>query len=1057
MSHTQTAPVTANRFATRPATRPAVRTAMRSLLAIAIAFATVGVVQTQESEAKPKNAPEKNSPSKVVPSQDRPASPQAQAAAQTFEADLEQARKAGAAEMFGPGWNALALESAQAANEAAKQGNAARAIQLWDLARSQIWFPNPLMPKGVARILGDPRLRVPDLVTSLAVDPKSKLLAAGLRDGTVLVWEMPSARLRFRFEGLTEDVLALTFHPTEAILCAGGKNRDILVWSLSDGKVVQKFNGHGEPVSTLAYSPDGKTLAAAGADRKIRLHKNGKEEAVKEFGGPSLLIHQIAFSPDGKWIGAASADCKAWVFRADTGEQVQDSLLFAGGNAYGVAFFQDGNSTHLAVAGSNPNQIKIIDAATAAEIRNLEAFPKPVQALQISANHKLLLAGSQDGTIRLIDPKTGQTLRNQQVDDGFRAIALAGDASWFALAGSDSTLTIKELDHQTTGRTASAGVGEIWAMALWRNHRSVAAAGSKAKLSSFDIATLETNQAIDLPGGPVSAMAGSADGRLLAVGLANGSISLLGENGELLRTGVAHAGAVTALSWNAGGTRLISASTDGQIKAWDPAALKEIRSWNFSNVMPICLSYDPVGNRVAAGFGDGLIRMIPLEGEAPAQLLGGHQGAVTGVAFDPSGNRLASCGNDQRAILWQLGAGTPVSIQLAGAKAPLSAIAFAPNGSMVAAAGADRIIRVWDTPPIDGSSFRLERLSFRGHTKWITTLAFHPSGNLLFSGSVDGEIRSWDIILRQEGPLFAGHVREVRAVAWHPESKWIATSGADGFCLLWDLSGKSPIPKRLFAGPEPINSMTWLGDTKRLAIALQNRTINVIDAEKGEVSYTDIDSRSPVEIPVLGYFKSGNDPFSVLAWVPPIILEKIPTQAGKRKESIPIKDPALGTVKCLALSPEGDIMAAGGDDGNIRFWDTQTAQKLPGGELPAQNEPVADIALSQGRKFLACSDLGGRATIWKLETREKIKQLPAPGKGLAGMAMKPNGTRLLVASADNRLSLFDMATGNEIKSWDFRDSMGENKKRIRSICFAPNENKAALGLTDGLILILDTP
>jgi len=975
----------------------------------------------------------------------------------SFEAELSEAEKAGSARIFGPGWSTQALTNADQAKLAQKSGNFVRANQLWDLARSQLWFPNALIPKDVNRALGDPRFRVPDLVTSMAVHPGSGLLAAGLRDGTVLVWEMPSGRLRHRLTGLTEDVLALAFHPTDPLLFAGGKHREVLGWSLKDGTVVRRLGGHSEQINTLVFTGDGSVLASAGADLKIRLYKSGKDEPSLEITGPSLMIHQVAFSPDGKLIAAASADCKAWVFQAESGDRLSSTLLFPQGNAFGVAFFQQGMKVHLAVGGANPNQIKVIDPANGTEIRNFEPFPRAIQTLQMSPQGQLLLAGSQDGTVRLIDPKTGQTLRNQLLDDGFRNLALAGDASWFAIASNDSLVAIRDLDHLTSGKQIPAEIGEIWSMAFWKGNRAVVAGGSRPKLAAFDLGTMASIGSVETPSAPISAVASSRDGQKLAVGLASGAILLIADNGTVQKTLSAHQGTITSLTWSSEGSRLASASTDGSVKWWDPDQGKELQSWSFPLTMALSLSLNQSNDTLAAGFGDGVIRLFRLGANSVPKTLGGHQGAVTGVAFDPTGARLASCGNDQRAILWTLSEKGATSIQLVGSKAPLSAIAFAPQGTLVAAAGADRVIRVWDTNKTEASGSRLERMSFRGHTDWVTWLGFHPSGSQLLSGSVDGQVRTWDIILVKETRVPVGHVREVRALAWHPKAPLLVSAGADGTCLLWDLESNSTLPKKLYGSPEAINSITWLGETRQVAFALQTRSILTVNAENGELIHTETDSRPSTEIPVLGYWQPKDGPMNAIAWIPPITIEIVPTKPGRRKETMAFKDPSLGTVKSLALSPEGDLIAAGGEDGKIRFWETGSLVKLREGDLEALTEPVADIALSQGRKLLAAADAGGRTTLWDLQKRQKLGMAGAPGKGLAALALKPDGSRLLVASIDNRVTLFEGSTGKELKSWDFRDTMGETKKRIRSISFSPAYPRAALGLSDGMILILDTP
>ena len=989
-----------------------------------------------------------------------PKAPSALDFKEAFAKEVAEAKKGGAEKLFGPQWEMTAQKTALAAQ---KSTNPMEYRTLWNQARSQIWFPDPKWPAHLGRVLGDPRLRVTDSPTALAVDGSGKRLAAGLKDGTVLVWEMPSAKPLLRLAGLTNEVQALAFHPSGSRLSGGGKDDLILTWDLEEGKVVDRQAGHAEPINSIAYSPDGTQFAAAGADRKIRIHSPLTRTGPKELSGPALTVHQVAYSPDGKRVAAASADCKAWVFEVATGKTVLEQSLFTGGNAYGICFVAEGKQ--LAVAGANPNQLKLVDAQSGAEVKNLEPFPKAVQILQQTPGGKLILAGSQDGTLRLIDPQTGQTLRTQQYGDPYRAVALGPDATWLVIAGTDMALRTRELEHQSTGQKADAMVGEIWSVAFAQEGNRVLVGGAKNGPTLFNTNGLAQPLPLAKDMGPVSVVANAPDNRAMAVGGVDRKIRLFLPEQPIPQILEGHEGTLTALAFGPGGKILASASTDRTIKIWDVPTGKVVHSLEQAVGMPLALAIIGSGSLLAIGGGDGVIRLFDFSFKNPPRLLGGHQGAVTGLAFDPQGDRLASCGNDQRAILWNLttsAMGQPSSSQvsLSGTKGALSAIAFAPSGQMIAVGGADRIIRIWDTPRDGMTAGKLERLSFRGHTDWVTTLAFHPTANLLLSGSVDGQLRTWDLLYRQDGPAQAGHSREIRALGYDASGKWLASAGSDGDLIVWPVgkSGESnkdlASPIRLLGLTEPINALTWLGTESTVAAVAQNHTLNIVEVPSGKVIRTINDGKSPVEIPILGYSPLGK---TLMAWIPPAGMEKTPIDPTKRIEMMQLQDPALGTVKSLTLAPDGGVMAAGADDGTVRFWQTQTGKRIPEMDLRPQTEAVADLALSRGNTILATSDKAGRVTLWNTAERKKLYTIPSPGQDLAALALKNDGTKVLVASADNRLALFDVVSGKEIRSWDLRQSLGSDKPRIRAMAFSPNQPVVAIGLADGLVWELELP
>ncbi len=977
-----------------------------------------------------------------------------------FAKEMAEAKKGGAEKLFGPQWEVTAQKTALAAQ---KSTNPMEARSLWNQARSQIWFPDPGWPAHLGRVFGDPRLRIPESATALAVDAKGNRLAAGLKDGTVLVWEMPSAKPLLRLAGLGNEVQALAFHPSGIRLSGGGKDDLILTWGLGDGKIVDRQAGHAEPINSIAYHPGGAQFAAAGADRKIRIHTPLTRTGPKELSGPALTIHQIAYSPDGKRIAAASADCKAWVFEVETGKTVLEQALFTGGNAYGICFVAEGKQ--LAVAGANPNQLKLVDAQTGAEVKNLEPFPKAVQFLQQSPGSKFILAGSQDGTLRLIDPQTGQTLRTQHYGDPYRAVALGPDASWLVIAGTDMALRTRELEHRSTGQIANASVGEIWSVAFAHNGNRVLVGGAKNGPILFNTNGLAQPLPLGKDTGPISVVASSPDHRIMAVGGVDRKIRLFHPDQAQPNILEGHDGTITALTFGPNGKFLASSSADRTIKIWDVTTGKLIHSLEQTVGMPLAVAINGAGSLLAIGGGDGVIRLFDFSFKNPPMLLGGHQGAVTGLVFDPQGDRLASCGNDQRAILWNwttspMGQPTSSQVSLSGTKGALSAIAFSPSGQTIAVGGADRIIRLWDTPRDGLTSAKLERLSFRGHTDWVTSLAFHPTANLLLSGSVDGQLRTWDLPDRQDGPVQAGHSREIKALGYDASGKWLASAGADGDLIIWSEGKTSDTTKglippiRLLGLTEPINALTWLGPEPTLAVVTQNQTLSIVEVPSGKLIRSMNGEKPPAEIPLLGYSTVGK---TLMAWIPPASMAKIPFDASKRIEKMQLQDPALGTVRSLTLAPDASLIATGADDGTVRFWQIQTGKRIPELDLRPQTEAIADLALSKGNSILATSDKAGRITLWNTTERKKIHTLPPPGKDLSAFALKSDGTKILVASADNRLSLLDVASGKEIRHWDLRPSFGPDKPRIRAIAFSPNRPVAAIGLSDGLVWELELP
>ncbi len=103
--------------------------------------------------------------------------------------------------------------------------------------------------------------------------------------------------------------------------------------------------------------------------------------------------------------------------------------------------------------------------------------------------------------------------------------------------------------------------------------------------------------------------------------------------------------------------------------------------------------------------------------------LAGHEGVVTGVAFNPEGTVLASSGFDGRAKLWDLDQGLELST-LTNQPLPLEGVDFGPDGRHVVTAGDDGKVNVYVVSIQELMEVARSRLS-RGFTQEECQIYLH--------------------------------------------------------------------------------------------------------------------------------------------------------------------------------------------------------------------------------------------------------------------------------------------------------------------------------------------
>jgi len=139
--------------------------------------------------------------------------------------------------------------------------------------------------------------------------------------------------------------------------------------------------------------------------------------------------------------------------------------------------------------------------------------------------------------------------------------------------------------------------------------------------------------------------------------------------------------------------------------------------------------------RLAAGCGDGNIRVVDVDAAAVVAVLAGHTARVAALAVLSDG-RLASGSLDTRVRVWDVGARTCVAM-LAGQGGEVTSLTALPDGRLASGDGDGRV-RLWDV----GAATCVDVLA--GHTDRVTALAVLPDGRLA-SGSSDGAIRVWTL------------------------------------------------------------------------------------------------------------------------------------------------------------------------------------------------------------------------------------------------------------------------------------------------------------------------
>jgi WD40 repeat protein len=517
-------------------------------------------------------------------------------------------------------------------------------IQLWDVVTGKLLrqldpyhdqvLSLTFSPDGVALVSsgGDHTIRVHDVAMgrellkldgrafhagsfiSVALSSDGKLLAAGLRDKTIAVWDARTGE-RLHHLGASQqwDVRdpfpggLLKFLPDNTTLLMADWHNNVWLWDMVTGGQVLHFRTSGGR-NALAFSRDGKLLATA-PNRRIALWDTttGKELPQRLVHGTQ--IHSLAFRPDGKVLAGGGADSTIHFWDVATGKRKQ---VLDGPTGRVSAVVHSPNGRFL-LLGSLDGKVQVWNASTATVIRQLASHESGVHSLAVTADGKLLGSSGGDGIIRLTELSTGQVLFDLKGHNRYaRCVAFSPDGALLASGGEDGV--IKLWDARTGKRKRELTGHKKW----------------------------------------IEAIVFAPDGRILASAAYDGTVRFWDiESGS--ETGQIAAGEVWSLRFSPDGRSFATVGNlDNGVHLWETATRKERCCFKGHTYPPHAVTFTPDGRTLVSGGQDRTVRLWDIAAGQELCSFRGHQGFISCLSVSPDGNTIASGSADTTTLIWDI-------------------------------------------------------------------------------------------------------------------------------------------------------------------------------------------------------------------------------------------------------------------------------------------------------------------------------------------------------------------------------------------------------------------
>ena len=265
----------------------------------------------------------------------------------------------------------------------------------------------------------------------------------------------------------------------------------------------------------------------------------------------------------------------------------------------------------------------------------------------------------------------------------------------------------------------------------------------------------------------------------------------------------------------------------------------------------------------------------------------------------------------------------------------------------------------------------------------------------------------------------------VTALAYSPDGARMAAGYQDGTIRLWDLASR-----------KLISATSWGAAPLALAFTDGGRVLQVADAA------------------------------AVGTWN----LNKTP-----RITALPLPGISGGTV--VAFSPDGNTVATGATDGNIRLWNAATrletgapmssdaqpvdavafspdgpllaaaTQQEAGSALATGPAEIGALAFSPDGKILATGGRDGAARLWHVSTGSPVGTTMATGYAVGTLTFSADGTTLATAESDGTTELWNVATQTQTGA----ALTAQGSAGVNSLAFSPTADALATGTSNGTI------
>lgn len=454
----------------------------------------------------------------------------------------------------------------------------------------------------------------------------------------------------------------------------------------------------------------------------------------------------------------------------------------------------------------------------------------------------------------------------------------------------------------------------------------------------------------------------------------------------------------------------------GEVVLWDTATMQKIRPLIGSRFWAYQATFAPDGQTLAASDGAGVVNLWKVATGELITRLPGHNGFVEPVTFSRDGEILAAGDQQGYVWLWNWRARRVESVFRAH-DLPIYTILFSPDEKRLITASRDQTARMWDRQT------RREIARFTGHTGGVTAAQLFPDGQTLVTSSQDGTLKFWDARNRFSDDVLGTHTEMGVDLAFTSNGHYLARAEPKKTNITF-FATETGVPVQVLSGQGVAASQ----DGKLLSLVRDSKLIFLDPVTLVETGSMDLGAP-------LGASAVSPDGKLIAVRRRDSAATNVVILDAKQHREVTVFPTPDDEWAPLQFARQGTLLLTAGKTANtISAWDTRSWRKVAAfeGIEWTESRSMAAIAVSPDGNTIAAGGKGESVLVWDVDRPSNPTVLNTGAGQAFSSAFSPDGKTLAIGSLDASIRLWNVAARQEVAVFVGHSSY------IDCVAFAPD-------------------